>query len=328
MKLKLKLQNLFLLILVLFFNIGTILGLTTFYYSKHRKSFINSKLLNGYCWLFAFLFMVIYPIAFYIMLDDFKKESRSVTDLARNSTYIGNWMLCTIIYFNQTSDTIKSCDVYNRACIMFKKMIKDQHDASPISDVNFNLNYTFKCILKTSLLTVGFFFINILKFSFRVDGTLTIFEWILLIYLFLPSFIIILSSSRFYVATTYFLYLVMKNNQQIEATIEACRGLMLMSNIYGDKVYEYAAARLNDSSRHYSQLQQIFVDFNRLYAKYIVLILGFCITNVVFEVRQLQGKENMCTEFTNRNIYDSYAVKNSKILLFPYLAELVSYRHS
>lgn len=96
-----------------------------------------------------------------------------------------------------------------------------------------------------------------------------------------------MASNRFYVATAFILYLVIKNNNDVKLVDEEYRGLNEMRKIspYFKNLSKMAASRINFLAIIHSDLHQLFVDFNTLYAKYIMLILGFCFVNIVFEVR-------------------------------------------
>lgn len=275
-----RLHNVLLHINTLIHGLGMAFGLTTFYYCRRHKSFVDSKVLSRYCKFMGLLFFVLYPTAVLTLLVEFENELNGVTDMARNSVYVGSWLLCTLIFVNQTAYSTASCNVYNRAGALYIAMTKNQYER----DID-SLNFAAKCVLKTCVLAIGFLAVNIAKYYYRVK-TLSALETVLFIYLFLPSFIILLASNRFYVATTFCMYLIMKTNSRIKAVEEGYRGIIAMGkvSVFARTLPKMAAERIDELAANHTKLHQLFIDFHDMYAKYIVLILGFCFINVVFEV--------------------------------------------
>lgn len=236
----------------------------------------------------ALVFFVFYPIALVTFLDEFKHESKGITDLARNSVFIGNWLLCTLIFVNQTSHSSTSCKVYNRAFVLYVDTVKNQCNSFSIDDTK--LAFTAKCALKTLALLIGFTLMNIGKFKYYFDPSMSPFEIVLFTLLFVPNLLMTMASNRFYVATAFVLYLIVNNNNEIKALDEGFRGVYKMRGIslLSKRLSKLTAARINVLAMIHADLHQLFVDFNMIYAKNIVLILGFCFVNVVFEV----GKSN------------------------------------
>lgn len=281
------LQNIFVHSIYLIFNIATVFGLTTFYYSGKHKAFVESKFLTRYCKFMGFAFIVLYPVSLFTLIVNPESEPRiGVTDIVRNSIFVGNWLLCSLIFLNQTSYSTASCQLYNQAGAFFVEIVENQCETSP-DDISFELNFSAKCVLKTCFLVLGFFLINIAKFYFRIEPTMTLFESVLFFYLFVPSFVMFLASNRYYVATTFCLYLIMKINNSIRAVGEGYRGIREMGklSVLSKNLSSMVADTINSNSKSYARLHQLFIDFNSIYAKYIILILGFCFMNVVFEVK-------------------------------------------
>src|SRR5690349_18947135 len=114
--LSVSLQAIFLL-----FNIGTVFGLTTFYYSEKHKSFVDSKSLTRYCKFMALGFFVLYPTAIILLFGELTEmmTETGITAVARRFVYFNNWLLGTIILLNQSSYSVESCRLYNRAGASF-----------------------------------------------------------------------------------------------------------------------------------------------------------------------------------------------------------------
>lgn len=279
MKWKKNLLSVLLKLNVVLFGLGSVFGLTNFYYSTNKKIFVEHKNLNRFCKLMGLAFFVLYPTSFIILLDDFHYKSTSVTDLARNSIYIDNWIICSLIFVNQISYPTESCDIYNRARALYLDIYNNDN-------IDFKLNFSAKCVFKSCFLVIGFFLVNITKFYYLVAKFSSVFHFVLLIYLFFPSFIMFLTSNRFYVAASFFSYLIMKNNDDIETAGEGYRGIMEIRKMSVDagQLSMITAEKIKTLAKNHAQLHQLFVDFNAMFAKYIVLILGLCVINVVFEV--------------------------------------------
>lgn len=271
-----------------YFNLSTFFGLTTFYFSRKRKRFCDSSFLNKYCTFVAISFFVLYPVAVVVLLEEFGMNAEmGFTDITRNSVYIGNWLMCALIFGNQAKHAIESCNLYNQAGALY---IDTAQKAKARSDVK--LKYSAKCALKTCILTIGFLYVNFVKFYHHIDDHISILECLLFIYLFVPSFIMALASNRIHVATTLCTLLIM----DIETSIKRLsseferkasnRHVLKLSR----EMSAVSAGKLSALSESYASLHQIFVDFNFLYAKCTLFILGICFVNVVFEVSEKSSK--------------------------------------
>lgn len=282
MTFKRKLQNFLLLILVVYANVTTLIGLTPFYYSRKKRMFVENKWLSFYCWLMSWIFFIFYPVSFLYLLPDFHTDYTSVTDYAKNSTYIFNFVFCLIIYFLQLNSASECRDVLNRAIVIFQEIAATQTD----EHLSFNVKIISKCVLRTLLPIIGFFLINIQKYNHRIEPNISAMEFFLMFYLFLPNLIISFSSNRFYVAMTFSLYLLSKNNDQIEAIEEGCKGIQSMGKIsvYKLRLYRTVTHSVNIVTKNYASLHQIFIDFNKVYSQNILMILGFCFMNIVYEL--------------------------------------------
>ena len=279
---KRKFQNFLLLVLVLYANVTTLLGLTPFYYSRKHRMFVEHIWLSFYCLIMSWIFFIFYPVSFLYLLPNFQTDYTSVTDYAKNSTYIFNFVFCTIIYFLQLKSASKCKDVLNRAIMIFQEIAATQND----EHLSFNVKILLKCVLRTLIPLIGFFFVNIQKYYIRMEPNMSIIEFLLMVYLFLPSLIISFSSNRFYVASTFSLYLLSKNNSQIEAIEEGCKGIQSMGkmSVYKLRLYRTVTQSVNIVTKNYASLHQIFIDFNQVYSQNILMILGFCFMNIVYEL--------------------------------------------
>jgi hypothetical protein len=274
-----RVQDVLLRIILLVHGVATVFGLTTFHYSQRHKSFVDSGFLNRYCKFMGLSFFVMYPFSVFSFAVDIHQTS-GVTELAKNSVFLGSWLLCTLIFANQTSYASETCELYNRAAALYFDITNNQ------ANDNFKLRLSAKCVFKTCSLALGFLAVNIGKFHHFAGTRFSLLRCVLFPYLFVPSFVMILASNRFYVATTFCLYLMMRINNSIGAAGEGYRGLKELRriSIFSRRALKTTSARINALARSHAALHQLFIDFHAIYANKIVLILGFFFTNLVFEV--------------------------------------------
>jgi hypothetical protein len=175
-------------------RLGMILGFSTFYYHKQRKSFVNSKLLQIYSKAMAFAFMVLYPLSLY---RSFIKQGflmRTVTDYARLLLVIVYWILTFLIYLNQTSHSTIICELYNRALTLYR-CYEDMYGSENLTNLEGPMG---KCAIRVFILLGGFLGINFMKNTWSSESWTTFLEYFLFIYLFVPNLTISLASNRFY----------------------------------------------------------------------------------------------------------------------------------
>jgi hypothetical protein len=260
------------LALIVFGNIGMLLGFSTFYYQKRSKSFINSKALLIHGKFMALAFFVIYPNAIRKTLGD-NFLPRTVTDYARVALSISFWLIGFVIYLNQTSNSTTICEIYNRALTLYRRYDTDGNINSSSDD-----GILTKCAFRAIVLLVGFFVINFLKIDKNLLIVETFFDRILYCYMFLPYIMVSLTANRLYSAANYFLFLIKKGNEK----------LLKLANDYGgnEEIKKSLLNDLQNSTRNYSELHQLFVDFHQLHKKYMMHIVCFCIFNIIFEVRR------------------------------------------
>ena len=77
-----------------------------------------------------------------------------------------------------------------------------------------------------------------------------------------------------------------KNNSQIVAIEEGCKGIQSMGkmSIYKQTLYRTVTQSINIVTINYASLHQLYIDFNQIYSKNILLIIGFCFMNIVLEL--------------------------------------------
>jgi len=290
MKSSRMLEKLLLLVQTTILNIGLVLGFNTFYYSrKHKFKFIYSKWLYIYCKFMALVFLVAYPfgLSFYFYEDDFNPIG--VTDYARVSLNVANWLLCFAIYLNQASNSSSVCAIYNQVIALYHRYVvacRSERDEKFVNDLR--LKFMRKCVLRSLILLFGFLVINFGKYRrHHISTDDTFFKSILFPVLFLPSVIITFASNRFYSAATCWLFLIEVGNENLRATEVTCRKFVELQEIslLREKFLTFVDEKISVSLRNHTALHQIFMKYHNLTAKFIIFIIGYCILNVIFEVK-------------------------------------------
>lgn len=267
-------------------NFGLVLGFNTFYYSVKHKSFINSKWLYFHCKFMAFVFLIAYPLGllFHFYEDNFTPVG--ITDYARISLSIANWLLCFAIYLNQVSNSSSICSIYNQAIGLnqcFMDMFKD--DQNVINDLKFKFIKT--CSTRSFILFTGFIAINHEKY-WRSNTSHDSFYGIFFYFsLFLPSIIITFASNRFYTVATCSLYFIAVGNKNLRNILVTCREFIDLQDItlLREKFLTFVHNKILMTQSNHTALHQLFTLYHKLNSKYVIFIIGYCILNVIFEVK-------------------------------------------
>jgi hypothetical protein len=264
---KRKLRACFLFIFTAITYISVVLGFNTFYYDRESERFINRKCLCLYSKLMALFYCLIFPASlktvWYLQSPD------SVTSYALIILTFVIFINSSSIYFNQTSRSFELCRIYNRALDLYKLCI-DENNMSNVNDSN-SLWLMSECVMRWIILTFGFGAITYGKFRDDNNSFSTIIEWIMYIYHYLPPLIITFASTCFYNATSFVLYLISVQNENLRKASDS-----------DDPQMVYRC--LTRAQRNHTMLHQIFQDFHNLHAKFIIFIMSYCIINVTFEV--------------------------------------------
>jgi hypothetical protein len=286
MRIKQRLEKVFLQLLAAVVTVGIIFGFNTFFYSKRHKTFINSKCLYFYCKFMAIVFFLVYPVA--LVSQGYKNFiPKGVSDYLHFSVFVSNWLLCTIIYLNQATNSAAICAAYNRAKDVYHRFdVVTGCDAKLKSDLRYSA--VSRCVIRSTVLLFGFIFVNYTKIRHLYDGEVNFLSCILLLYLFFPNVIVTLASNRFYTAAAYFLHLTSVGNENLKSlAVDFSRFCDLREiSIFGRSLDAEISRKISISAVNHVALHELFVDFNSMVVKYIPLIIGYCISNVISEVRK------------------------------------------
>lgn len=121
---KKAIQKLFLKIIRVFFKLTVYFGLTNYYFSAKKNEFLLSLKLTVYRLLFGLSFLILYPLSFLTLLKDFQTECKGVTDYVRNSTYVVNAVICSIIYFSSIRifHSSQNVEIYNKGLRLYQRI--------------------------------------------------------------------------------------------------------------------------------------------------------------------------------------------------------------
>ena len=283
------LEKLLLLFQTTIINIGLVLGFNTYYYSRKHKSFIHNKWLYIYCKFMALVFLLAYPFGLFLYFYDKDFLQIGVTGYTRIIVSVSNWLLCFAIYLNQPSNSSSVCAIYNQAIVLYHRYIipfRSEEGEKFVNDLKLKLMK--KCVLRSFILLFGFLVINLSKVQLPIistDGSYV--EIIPFVILFLPSVIITFASNRLYTVATCCLFFIEVGNENLKATEVTCREFADIQEIslLRVKFLTFLDEKISMSLRTHTALHQLFIKYHDLNAKYIIFIIGYCILNVIFEVK-------------------------------------------
>lgn len=135
---------------------------------------------------------------------------------------------------------------------------------------------------------IGFFFINYIKYNQVRNEIESIFHYVLFFYLNIPSYIMALTANRYFIMNTYFLCLLCKVNRQLKLikrnVVKYAIVLKMKRNQHQQNFYDNIGKQLNQLIIFYFDLQNVCLESNQVYGIHVLLIIGFCFYNAVFEV--------------------------------------------
>jgi hypothetical protein len=143
-----------------------------------------------------------------------------------------------------------------------------------------------KCVLKTLVIGLGFLIINHDKYSHvAARGLETIFGSVLYIFLYFPSLLMTVSSHRYYVGTTFvgcFLEKITDQMEKISFDLKKANKFQnTLKRLHSQRTF---IKNLNFLTKTYTELHDIFFEFNEFYGRNILLIFKFCFFNIIFEL--------------------------------------------
>lgn len=248
-------RKLLLLFIFLEAKAGKLFGLSHF--SSGNKRF--DKLLSLSSCVIRVSFVILYPISCINVLSFFTAKDSDVTMYARNLTFAFNWLLLVFIYANETFIAGSNQEGFDELKRLTRKLIQRQN-------IRDNLILLLQCSLKISTLLSGLIYFSYRKYITRAKSGLQMPEKAFIAVLFLPFVILSLASNRIYVANTVVKHSLAWNAQQMKSTA-------LPDSL-----------KLKLCAINYRRVHSFFADFNKLNAINLLVVVTFCVLNIVYEV--------------------------------------------
>lgn len=205
-------------------------------------------------------FIILYPVSCIKVLTFFQTIDSSVTVYARNITFVFNWLLLVFIFANETFKADHHQRGFGEMKLFFCKLIE-------IQSFNDNFILLVRCTVKMVVVFVALFQVSHGKYTRRLKTNLTAWEMVLSYILYLPFIIMALASNRIYVANNVVKRFLIMNSCMLRAaaTTDDALGIKLCAI-------------------NYSRYHNFFVAFNKRNAINLLVILSFCLLNIVYEV--------------------------------------------
>lgn len=213
------------------------------------------KLSNFLSCAMKVFYTVVYPVSCYKILGDFLTQNSGVTVLARSITFAFNWLLLVLIFANEMF--INNERASGGIKRLFSRLIE-------LQSLNDNLILVTRFMLKAAVVFIGVFRPSYQKYTLKMKTNLTAVETVMLSFVFLPFMILILASNRIYVGNTIIKRCLIKNADKVKSMD--------------------ATTRMTLSAINYRRLHKIFIKFNKSNQMNLLVILGFCTLNIVYEV--------------------------------------------
>lgn len=224
-------------------------------FAYRNKCFKLSTLLS---FAMKSFYIVIYPVSCYKILGGFLTQNSGVTMLARNVTFAFNWLLLIFIFTNEMF--INNQRASGGIKQLFSRLIE-------LQSLNDNLILVTRFMLKAAVVFIGVFRTSYQKYTLKMKTNLTAIENIMLSFVFLPFIILVLASNKIYVGNIIIKHCLIRNAKKVKS-IDATTRIML-------------------STINYRRLHKIFLEFNKSNQINLLVILGFCTLNIVYEVKKL-----------------------------------------
>lgn len=238
-------------------RVEKLFGLSNFSYrSKH---FTALTLLS--CAI-KIAFLVLYPFACFSLLGDFIMQDSGITLLARNITFVFNFLLLVFIFGSEILTSNQQIEEKLKS--LFLNLIQRQNWKQ-------NVLLLMRCSLKSAALLVGLVRTSSGKYTFGMKKTLTMGEKALLPFVFFPFVILVLISNRLYVANNIVRHCLARNAEEIKSWLVKMETKAELATI------------------SYQNLHEFFIGFNRANQINLLTFLTFSILNIAYQVKQIRS---------------------------------------
>lgn len=238
----------------IFPKVEKLFGLSDFAYRNKRL-----KVLTLLSFAMKVFYIIVYPVSCYEILGGLLTQHSGVTMLARNVTFLFNWLLLVLIFASELFINNQAFGEITQLCC---RLIE-------LQSLGDNLILVTRFTLKATILFIGVFQTSYQKYTLKMKTNLTSLENVMLSLVFLPFVILTLTSNRIYVANTIIKHCLIQNAAKVKTPAINSK------------------TRIELSTINYRRLHRIFLEFNKSNQINLLVVLGFCTLNIVYEVRSL-----------------------------------------
>lgn len=204
---------------------------------------------------------VLYPVACFEVLGFLRMKESYVTVLARNVTFLFNWLLIIFIYGNET---------FSNGRGGFAEIKVLVHELTKVQSTKQNFFMLLMCSFKAVILGLGTLRVNYGKYSYQMKPDSSFIEECLGITLLLPFAVMAVASNRIYIANV-----VTKNRlNQISCQMKAV-SMKRYSNF-------------DECTVEYRRLHDFFIDFHASNGNNLMAIIAFSAINIIFQVESFK----------------------------------------
>lgn len=229
-------------------------GLSQFSYKNKRVKVLSHLIITS--------FIILYPFSWIRVLNFSQKNDSSTTMYARNLTFVFNWLLLVFIFANETFDS----DYHQRGFGSIERLFRKLIELQSLKD---NLILLMRCTLKMVVVFWGLLYVSYGKYSFLLKSNISQLDEALIPLLYLPFVVMTLASNRIYVANT-----VVKHLLAIDKKI------LKLSKLDD-------AVKIRLGAINYGMIHDFFVEFNKRNAINLLVIVSFCLLNIVYQVKKI-----------------------------------------
>lgn len=235
-------------------DIEKIFGLS--YLTRNSQRTLKFTILS---WFIRLLCLISYPLCYNRLLNFSYYNDSITTQYARKLTFVFDFLLIACIYANETFNANKHQGWFEQLKVLLSKLIEQQ---------TFKENFTLfiHCTLKLAttlsiLLTISFRMLNA-----NIKRYVPFHERCLIVFLLLPFIVMSLASNRIYVANTIVKRFLLRKAKELRSMTTD------------------GAVKIKLCAINYRYMHMFFDDFNGSNGINLLIIISFCILNIVYKV--------------------------------------------
>lgn len=196
---------------------------------------------------------ILYPYSLVRVLVFLELKDSSVTEYARNFSFLVNWFMIVLMFWNET---------FVNGNVLLSQLRCWTKELMEVQTAKENLMMLLRFTVKAAFLSYMTLKINYGKYFFQVKQNSTVLDEFLKPVLLLPFAIIAATSNRIFITNT-----VIKNS-----LFQISKRLQSSSNA------------IDESSEKHIQLHNFFVQFHKANVKNLIAIIVCCAMNTTYQV--------------------------------------------